>query len=111
KTYGSRDSLVVTNLTTSPPVKDLSCREQTGPRVTLYLWLYVKKFAYIIYILTVKVHLTKKRLSRLLYGAEGRKRAFIRIDDKPAEIIRRCSFAHFDYQGEVQSLRHITARI
>jgi hypothetical protein len=42
KTYNSGDSLVVTHLTTSPPVKGLTCGEQTGSSILLYLWSYVK---------------------------------------------------------------------
>ncbi|KAF1942817.1 hypothetical protein EJ02DRAFT_344672, partial [Clathrospora elynae] len=41
KTYNSRDSPVVTHLTTSPPVRGLTCGERTGSSVLLYLWSYV----------------------------------------------------------------------
>ena len=42
KTYNSGYSPVVSHLTTDPPVKGLSCGEQTRPRVVLYLWSYVE---------------------------------------------------------------------
>jgi hypothetical protein len=43
KTYNSGDSPVVTHLTTSPPVKGLTCGERTGSSVLLNLWSYVKE--------------------------------------------------------------------
>ncbi|KAF1830698.1 hypothetical protein BDW02DRAFT_506972, partial [Decorospora gaudefroyi] len=42
-TYNSGDSLVVTHLTTSPPVEGLTCGEQTGSGALLRLWSYVKE--------------------------------------------------------------------
>ncbi|KAF2189418.1 hypothetical protein K469DRAFT_562264 [Zopfia rhizophila CBS 207.26] len=41
KTYNSGYSLVVTHLTTNPPVTGLSTRERTGPSVFMHLWSYV----------------------------------------------------------------------
>ncbi|KAI1011615.1 hypothetical protein LB504_002762 [Fusarium proliferatum] len=41
KTYNSRDSLVVTDPTTNPPVSGLTMGEQTGSRIFHYLWSYV----------------------------------------------------------------------
>ncbi|KAF1828113.1 hypothetical protein BDW02DRAFT_511100, partial [Decorospora gaudefroyi] len=45
KTYNSGDSLVVTHLTTSPPVRCLSTAERTGSSVLIVLWSYVKGMA------------------------------------------------------------------
>jgi hypothetical protein len=42
KTYNSGDSLVVTHLTTNPPVSCLTRAERTGSRVFKILWSYVK---------------------------------------------------------------------
>ncbi|KAF1831481.1 hypothetical protein BDW02DRAFT_606224 [Decorospora gaudefroyi] len=42
KTYNSGDSLVVTHLTTSPPVHCLYIAEQTGSIIFSVLWSYVK---------------------------------------------------------------------
>ncbi|KAK0740264.1 hypothetical protein B0T18DRAFT_417565 [Schizothecium vesticola] len=42
KTYNTRDSLVVTDPTTSLAVTGLSMGERTGSRVLQYLWSYVK---------------------------------------------------------------------
>ena len=42
KTYNSGDSLVVTHLTTSPPVHCLSKAERTGSPVLSVLWSYVR---------------------------------------------------------------------
>ena len=44
KTYNSGDSLVVTHLTTSPPVHCLSKAERTGSPVLSVLWSYVEDF-------------------------------------------------------------------
>ncbi|ENI02758.1 hypothetical protein COCC4DRAFT_143976, partial [Bipolaris maydis ATCC 48331] len=41
KTYNSGDSPVVTHLTTSPPVKGLTCGEQTRASELLCRWSYV----------------------------------------------------------------------
>ena len=41
KTYNTRDSLVVTDPTTSPAVTGLSMGERTGSRAFQYLWSYV----------------------------------------------------------------------
>ncbi|PVH92007.1 hypothetical protein DM02DRAFT_544615, partial [Periconia macrospinosa] len=41
KTYNSRYSLVVTHLTTNPPVLCLSTAERTGSSVFIVLWSYV----------------------------------------------------------------------
>ncbi len=43
KTYNSGDSLVVTHLTTSPPVEGLTCEEQTSFCGLLRLWSYVEE--------------------------------------------------------------------
>jgi hypothetical protein len=43
KTYNSGDSLVVTHLTTNPPVHCLSTAERTGSAEFSVLWSYVKK--------------------------------------------------------------------
>ncbi|KAF2715645.1 hypothetical protein K504DRAFT_364138, partial [Pleomassaria siparia CBS 279.74] len=42
KTYNSRDSPMVTHLTTSPPVQCLNRAERTGSLVFIVLWSYVK---------------------------------------------------------------------
>jgi hypothetical protein len=42
KTYNSGDSLVVTHLTTNPPVQCLSTAERTGSSVFIVLWSYVE---------------------------------------------------------------------
>ncbi|KAF2704339.1 hypothetical protein K504DRAFT_519000, partial [Pleomassaria siparia CBS 279.74] len=42
KTYNSRDSPMVTHLTTSPPVRCLCKAERTGSPVFIVLWSYVK---------------------------------------------------------------------
>jgi hypothetical protein len=42
KTYNSRDSLMVTHLTTNPPVSCLNRAERTGSLVFMILWSYVK---------------------------------------------------------------------
>jgi hypothetical protein len=42
KTYNSGDSLVVTHLTTNPPVHCLSTAERTGSSVFSVLWSYVE---------------------------------------------------------------------
>jgi hypothetical protein len=44
KTYNSGDSLVVTHLTTNPPVSCLNRAERTGSLVLKILWSYVKKW-------------------------------------------------------------------
>ncbi|KAF1993375.1 hypothetical protein P154DRAFT_450371, partial [Amniculicola lignicola CBS 123094] len=41
KTYSSGYSLVVTHLTTNPPVTGLMIGERTGPNALLYQWSYV----------------------------------------------------------------------
>jgi hypothetical protein len=41
KTYNSGDSLVVTHLTTNPPVSCLNRAERTGSLVLKILWSYV----------------------------------------------------------------------
>ncbi|ENI00951.1 hypothetical protein COCC4DRAFT_90364, partial [Bipolaris maydis ATCC 48331] len=43
KTYNSRDSPVVSHLTTSPPVEDLTCGERTGSSARFRRWSYVKE--------------------------------------------------------------------
>jgi hypothetical protein len=43
KTYNSRDSLLVTHATTSPPIRSLDMTEQTGSLVFCDLWLYVEE--------------------------------------------------------------------
>jgi hypothetical protein len=45
KTYNSGDSLVVTHLTTNPPVSCLSKAERTGSPVLKILWSYVEKLS------------------------------------------------------------------
>jgi hypothetical protein len=42
KTYNSGDSLVVTHLTTNPPVSCLSTAERTGSAEFRILWSYVQ---------------------------------------------------------------------
>ena len=42
KTYNSGDSLVVTHLTTNPPVQCLYMAERTGSLIFIVLWSYVK---------------------------------------------------------------------
>ncbi len=44
KTYNTRDSLVVTDPTTSLAVTGLSMGERTGSRIFQYLWSYVVMF-------------------------------------------------------------------
>jgi hypothetical protein len=44
KTYNSGYSLVVTHLTTNPPVRCLNRAERTGSLVFNVLWSYVKDF-------------------------------------------------------------------
>ena len=41
KTYNSGDSLVVTHLTTNPPVSCLYMAERTGSLIFMILWSYV----------------------------------------------------------------------
>ena len=43
KTYDSGDSLVVTHLTTNPPVQCLYMAERTGSLILIVLWSYVKE--------------------------------------------------------------------
>ena len=43
KTYNSGDSLVVTHLTTNPPVSCLYMAERTGSLIFMILWSYVKE--------------------------------------------------------------------
>ncbi|KAF2712494.1 hypothetical protein K504DRAFT_205613 [Pleomassaria siparia CBS 279.74] len=43
KTYNSRDSPMVTHLTTNPPVQCLNIAEQTGCVSFIVLWSYVKE--------------------------------------------------------------------
>ena len=43
KTYNSGDSLVVTHLTTNPPVHCLYMAERTGSLILSVLWSYVKE--------------------------------------------------------------------
>ena len=45
KTYNSGYSLVVTHLTTNPPVRCLNRAERTGSLVFNVLWSYVKEYA------------------------------------------------------------------
>ena len=45
KTYNSGDSLVVTHLTTNPPVHCLYMAERTGSLIFSVLWSYVKEKA------------------------------------------------------------------
>ena len=46
KTYNSGDSLVVTHLTTNPPVSCLYMAERTGSLIFMILWSYVKEWAF-----------------------------------------------------------------
>ncbi|KAF2786676.1 hypothetical protein K505DRAFT_255146, partial [Melanomma pulvis-pyrius CBS 109.77] len=51
KTYNSRDSPMVTHLTTSPPVSCLCKAERTGSPIFMILWSYVPDIAFnLIYI-------------------------------------------------------------
>ena len=43
KTYNSGDSLVVTHLTTNPPVSCLYMAERTGSLILMILWSYVEE--------------------------------------------------------------------
>ena len=43
KTYNSGDSLVVTHLTTNPPVSCLYMAERTGSLIFMILWSYVEE--------------------------------------------------------------------
>jgi hypothetical protein len=43
KTYNSGDSLVVTHLTTNPPVHCLYMAERTGSLIFSVLWSYVEE--------------------------------------------------------------------
>ena len=43
KTYNSGDSLVVTHLTTNPPVHCLYMAERTGSLIISVLWSYVQE--------------------------------------------------------------------
>ncbi|KAF2797394.1 hypothetical protein K505DRAFT_235632, partial [Melanomma pulvis-pyrius CBS 109.77] len=43
KTYNSRDSPMVTHLTTSPPVSCLCKAERTGSPIFMILWSYVSE--------------------------------------------------------------------
>ena len=45
KTYNSGDSLVVTHLTTNPPVSCLYMAERTGSLIFMILWSYVQERA------------------------------------------------------------------
>jgi hypothetical protein len=45
KTYNSGDSLVVTHLTTNPPVHCLYMAERTGSLIFSVLWSYVEEIA------------------------------------------------------------------
>ncbi|KAJ6042422.1 hypothetical protein N7446_013488 [Penicillium canescens] len=51
KTYNSKDSLVVTHLTTNLPACGLSTAERTGSPVLHTLWSYVLSPAYLEYII------------------------------------------------------------
>ena len=44
KTYNSGDSLVVTHLTTNPPVSCLYMAERTGSLILMILWSYVEEW-------------------------------------------------------------------
>ena len=46
KTYNSGDSLVVTHLTTNPPVHCLYMAERTGSLIFSVLWSYVQISAF-----------------------------------------------------------------
>ncbi|KAF2714664.1 hypothetical protein K504DRAFT_367030, partial [Pleomassaria siparia CBS 279.74] len=46
KTYNSRDSPMVTHLTTSPPVRCLNIAEQTGCVRFIVLWSYVEELLF-----------------------------------------------------------------
>jgi hypothetical protein len=50
KTYNSGDSLVVTHLTTNPPVHCLYMAERTGSLIFSVLWSYVEECTFIIQI-------------------------------------------------------------
>ena len=61
KTYNSGDSLVVTHLTTNPPVPCLSTAERTGSSVLKVLWSYVKELVLTPYIFQSEqvIHISK----------------------------------------------------
>jgi hypothetical protein len=50
KTYNSGYSLVVTHLTTNPPVHCLSTAERTGSSIFSVLWSYVEEMVVLLYI-------------------------------------------------------------
>ena len=52
-TYNSGDSLVVTHLTTNPPVSCLYMAERTGSLIFMILWSYVKECVISKFILAV----------------------------------------------------------
>ena len=53
KTYNSGYSLVVTHLTTNPPIRCLNMAERTGSLVFNVLWLYVLGILdYVVYMLS-----------------------------------------------------------
>ncbi|KAF1842534.1 uncharacterized protein K460DRAFT_187356 [Cucurbitaria berberidis CBS 394.84] len=59
KTYNSGDSLVVTHLTTNPPVSCLSTAERTGSAEFKILWSYVEGWhLFHVYILAPTPHLS-----------------------------------------------------
>ena len=55
KTYNSGDSLVVTHLTTNPPVHCLSTAERTGSSIFSVLWSYVLSYCHkLLYIVNLE---------------------------------------------------------
>jgi hypothetical protein len=65
KTYNSRYSLMVTHLTTNPPVRCLSMAERTGSRGLNVLWSYVEVLVNVM----VYVHGGKRSLTAGDVGA------------------------------------------
>ena len=66
KTYNSGYSLVVTHLTTNPPVRCLNRAERTGSLVFNVLWSYVISFSLSSNITLMTIH---TRLTQLRYPA------------------------------------------
>jgi hypothetical protein len=74
KTYNSRDSLMVTHLTTNPPVSCLNRAERTGSLVLMILWSYVKEQEF------AKQYIDKRRWEQRENG-----RQWGRINIKPKQ--------------------------
>jgi hypothetical protein len=64
KTYNSGDSLVVTHLTTNPPVHCLYMAERTGSLIFSVLWSYVKDLDVIV-VINMGRHITDALVATL----------------------------------------------